>query len=558
MNQTMALLRVKGRILANLVRSVRREPPLKIAVVGLFVALWACGSYALTREGLAFVAGFPGIGEYLMGRLLYLFALGIFTMLIVSSALLAYPLLYVGRENGLLLSMPLARAAITACRVWETVFLGSWAFLLMGVPLLLAYFRVSGMGFRGYLLSWLFFLPLVILSGAAGLLAALLLGWFMPRGGTHAARRAAAALFAAAAIALVVSRGAPPAGGDRSLEFLNQVVAKCRAASWFPLPSSWAAEGIIAAARGARRDAWFLWTALASTVLFFLALCPAAGERLLAAGRDLRMSRPAHATRQRDVPSRGASRSWTARRSAWGALAAKDALTFCRDFSQWGQFALFFGLLGLYLLTLRAMPYDLGSEFWQYLLFILNLSALGFMLAGLSSRFFFPLMSLDLARFWFLGVSPLGPGRVLREKYLLCAAFTSGITVFLALLSGLMLGVPRLLLASSFVAVGCMGIAISGLSVGLGALYPNLKASSPAEVISGLGGTIVLIATLGYILCALSLQGLPLYLRLKGALPGISFPVCLWGCIGVLAAVSAAVAALTLRAAKRSLERADL
>lgn len=569
MNGTVALLRAKVRMFANLARSVRREPPLKIAVVGLFVAFWACGSYLLTRDALSFVAGFPGIGAYLTGRLLYLLALGVFAMLIVSCALLAYPLLYVSRENGLLLSMPLTRAAIVACRVWEAVFLGSWAFILMGGPLLLAYFHGAGMGTGGYLRSWLFFVPLVVLAGAVGLLAALLLGRFLPRGGTRAARLAAAALAAAAAVAFVAGRGGVPPEGDRSLEFVNQVVAKCRLASWFPLPSSWASEGIIAAARGARRDAWFLWTALASTALFILDLCPAAGERLLQPGWDRRMSRPSRVSGSRGAPAEdlagghardryASSRSWTARRSARGALAVKDVLTFCRDFGQWGQFALFFGLLGLYLLNLRAMPYDLGSGFWQYLLFILNLSALGFTLAGLSSRFFFPLVSIDLARFWFIGISPLGPGGILREKYLLCTAFTSGITLALALLSGLMLGVPPLLLASSLVTVCCMGVAISGLSVGIGALYPNLKASSPAEVVSGLGGTIVLIANLGYLLCALFLQGLPLALRLKGVLPGMAFPVCLWGCVGVLAALSAAVASLTLGAAKRSLDRADL
>ena len=561
MNGTRALLAAKARILLTLVRSVRGEPPLKVAVVGLFAAAWVCGAYALSREGLFFVARFPGIGAYLLARLLYLFSLGIFAMLAVSCALLAYPLLFVGRENELLLSMPLGRAGITVCRIVETVFLGSWAFFLTGAPILLAYFSANGMGLRGFLLSWPFFLPLVILAGAAGLLAVLLLGRFLPRGVPPAARRAAGVVFVATAALFLIGRWRGAEGGERSLEFVNQVAAKCRLAAWYPLPSSWAAEGIAAASRGARGDAWFLWTALASTVLFLLALCPSAGERLLDAGWDRRSSAPPMRRRTRAGAAEiggGGGRSWTERRTPFGALVVKDALTFARDFSQWGQFALFFGLLGLYLLNLRAMPYDLGSEFWRYLLFILNFSALGFTLAGLSSRFFFPLMSVELARFWFLGISPLGPGRILREKYLLCAAFTSGITLLLALLSGLMLGVSPMLLAGSLAAVACMGCAISGLSVGLGALYPNLKAMSPAEAVSGLGGAIVLVANLGYLICAIALLGLPLLLRLRGALPGAVFPACFWGCVGILAAGSAGVAALTLRAAEKRMRRAEL
>ena len=39
-----ALLAVKTRILLNAARSIRAEPPLKVAVVGGFVALWTAGS----------------------------------------------------------------------------------------------------------------------------------------------------------------------------------------------------------------------------------------------------------------------------------------------------------------------------------------------------------------------------------------------------------------------------------------------------------------------------------------------------------------------------------
>jgi len=94
-NGTAALLSAKRRILAATVRSIGKEPPLKVAVVGLFAAGWVCGAFLISREGFSFVARFPGIGEYLLDRLLYLFSLGVFAMLALSCALLAYPLLFV-------------------------------------------------------------------------------------------------------------------------------------------------------------------------------------------------------------------------------------------------------------------------------------------------------------------------------------------------------------------------------------------------------------------------------------------------------------------------------
>jgi ABC-2 type transport system permease protein len=551
MNDTGCLLRLKGRILANMVRALGREPLLKTIVVTLFIAAWVFGCFAITYHGLTFLHGFPGIGDYLLGRLLYLFAFGVFIMLVSSNLTLAYPVLFARRENELLFALPLAPSAIVRCKLGETVFLSSWAFLFMAIPLMLAYFYAGGYGGGAFFISWLFFVPLVALCGAAGVGVSLLIGRFAPRRMRLKKKVVIACLCSAAAYLLWRSGGGHAPGGDQSLRFVNQLVAKCEFASWFLLPSRWVADGIFALSRGACGDAAFFWLLLVSNALFLSSLCGVAGERLLAAAWDRRLSRPAAARGQRR-PSRIA---W---RSPVCGLVRADVISFCRDPGQWGQFALFFGLLGIYILNLRNLPYDLGSLFWRYLLFILNLSAMGFTLAGLSSRFFFPLMSLDLKRFWFLGLTPLRIQRILAEKYFLCVGFTVGITGLLALLSGLMLGVPPLLLASSIASVIFMGIAISGLSVGLGAVYPNPRASSPAEVISGFGGTVVLVLNIVYICVTLVLQGIPLYCHLKGLITEVTLAMYLVGSVCLIGVVSIATALITLTFARRKLEVMDL
>ena len=551
MNDTGCLLRLKGRILANMVRALGREPLLKTIVVTLFIAAWVFGCFAITYHGLTFLHGFPGIGDYLLGRLLYLFAFGVFIMLVSSNLTLAYPVLFARRENELLFALPLSPSAIVRCKLGETVFLSSWAFLFMAIPLMLAYFYAGGYGGGAFFISWLFFVPLVALCGAAGVGVSLLIGRFAPRRMRLKKKVVIACLCSATAYLLWRSGGGHAPGGDQSLRFVNQLVAKCEFASWFLLPSRWVADGIFALSRGACGDAAFFWLLLVSNALFLSSLCGVAGERFLAAAWDRRLSRPAAACGQR----RSSRIAW---RSPVCGLVRADVISFCRDPGQWGQFALFFGLLGIYILNLRNLPYDLGSLFWRYLLFILNLSAMGFTLAGLSSRFFFPLMSLDLKRFWFLGLTPLRIQRILAEKYFLCVGFTVGITGLLALLSGLMLGVPPLLLASSIASVIFMGIAISGLSVGLGAVYPNPRASSPAEVISGFGGTVVLVLNMIYICVTLVLQGIPLYCHLKGLITEVTLAMYLVGSVCLIGVVSIATALITLTFARRKLEVMDL
>ena len=544
------LLGLKLRIFANAVRSVRREPPLKSAVVASFVAAWGIGGFYLFHEGLTFVRSFPGIGDYLTARLFYLFSLAVFIMLAFSSALLSYPVLYGRRENELLFSMPLPVSAIVSCKLWESIFLSSWAFVIMTVPLMLAYFTAGGYGTRLFFLAWIYFLPLAVVSGAIGLLSALLIGCLAPR---LSHRRTV--LLAAAALLLAAvwwaARGSTTAAGDQSLRFVNQLMSKCNLAAWFLFPSSWAVDGILSVARGAYGRALFLWAVLLSNALFLFSLCGVAGEALLERGWNLHRGGAAGRVRV-------SGRTWVSTRSPLAALVAKDILTFIRDPAQWGQFALFFGLLGIYIVNLRNLPYEIQDKFWRYLLFTLNLSGLGLTLAGLSSRFFFPLISLELRQFWLLGLCPLSRAEILVEKYLLCTVFTVAVTCALAVLSGVMLGVSLPLLLGSVAAVVCMGVAISALSVGLGAAYPNPAARSSAEAISGLGGTMVLVLNLVYISAALVIEGYPLFLNLRGRIGDSALPVWMIGSGLVLAAVSAATAFLSLRAGRRKLERIEL
>ncbi len=545
------LLQLKIRLFANTIKSIMGEPLFKSFTVALFVCLWIFGIFYLAHRGLSFIIGFPGIGDYLVGKLFYLFSFAIFTMLIISNTLLAYSRLYIGRENLLLFSLPIPSSAIVSSKLWETIFLGSWAFALMGMPLLMAYFVCSGLGIGLFFLSWLYFIPLLIVCGSVGLIVSLLLALYTPRFKKWMGWLLIPILASGVTVITWRYRIGHFASGDQSIYFVNQIVSRCRFASWFLLPSRWVVDGIFSLGEGRYWNAAFLWLLLLSNAVFLYCTCALMGEKFLLEGWNRRMSRGS--------PESGAkSLLLTRAHAAFWSILFKDLITFFRDPTQWGQFALFFGLLGIYILNLRNLPYDLGSLFWVYLLFILNISALGLTLAALSSRFFFPLMSLELKRFWFLGLTPFGLRRMIKEKYLLCAGITVGITLVLALLSGLMLGISRLLLLSSLVSVVFMGLAISGLSIGIGAVYPNLKASSSAEVISGLGGTMILVLSLIYVCLALFIQAIPLYLHLKGLITESLLPIYLIGSVCVLGGLSISTAIICLSAGRRKLEAMDL
>jgi ABC-2 type transport system permease protein len=190
------------------------------------------------------------------------------------------------------------------------------------------------------------------------------------------------------------------------------------------------------------------------------------------------------------------------------ALIIKDARTFWRDTTQWGQSVMLFGLLGVYIINLRHFSYQLSSPFWVNLVSYLNLGACALNLATVTTRFVFPQFSLEGRRLWIVGLAPMGLERVVKTKYWLASCSSLSVTLSLVLLSSWLLKMSwdRILFFGAAVAV--MSFALNGLAVGLGVLYPNFKEANPSKIVSGFGGTLCLVLSFLYILASVCLLAL--------------------------------------------------
>lgn len=190
------------------------------------------------------------------------------------------------------------------------------------------------------------------------------------------------------------------------------------------------------------------------------------------------------------------------------AVLAKDVRVFWRDTTQWGQTAMLFGLLGVYILNLRHFMQQMTAPFWVHLISYLNLAACSLNLATLTTRFVYPQFSLEGRRLWIVGLAPLGLTRLLRLKFWLAGCATLVITLSLILTSChlIQLPWPRTLYFAAAVAV--MTFTLNAMAAGIGALYPNLREENPGKIVSGFGGTLCLVLSFVYILAAVLLLAL--------------------------------------------------
>jgi ABC-2 type transport system permease protein len=211
--------------------------------------------------------------------------------------------------------------------------------------------------------------------------------------------------------------------------------------------------------------------------------------------------------------------------------------------------------MGIYIANLRNTSQSFEREVWRAWVACLNVGAVSLILATLTSRFVFPLVSLEGKRFWILGLAPLTYSQLVWQKFWLSVACTSVFTVALAALSGYMLDLAPIYYFLTVYSVVATNFGLSGLAVGLGTLYPNFQEDNPARIVSGMGGTLNLLLSVGYITLVVAAQCLVLQWNLLEMFssPGL-FPVAMGGALVVITGLSLLCTFVPMRLGLRNLE----
>ncbi|MDA8019618.1 MAG: hypothetical protein MPN21_19425 [Thermoanaerobaculia bacterium] len=563
-----ALIWAKQRIAVHTIASVRGESKLKVTLVSAAaVAMWF-GLFRMSQLGFrlfetffAEILGDAGLSfsDLVMSRLLASFAFALLVLLTFSNLLVSYATLYRSREMPYLVQSPVPVATLFLGRFVECVSFSSWASAFLGSPLLLAYGIETAAPWTFYPAVVLFFLPFVIIPAALGTAATLLLVRVVA-GHRRRVLPALAALVAVAVALFILTpeRVDPPNLADPSS--LAGVVQAMGSSQHPLLPSQWLAGGVFAAATGDLAEAGFSLLLLASNAALLLWLATLLAERVFYPGWSDLLGADEQSGPK---PSHGGIFSKLDGLTRWlpepyRSLVAKDVRTFWREPTQWSQFLLLFGIMALYLANMRGDVAAIDRATWQAWGTLLNLAASMLILASLTSRFIYPLISLEGRRIWILGLAPLTMRQLVRQKYWFSVSTTAFFTLGLATLSSLRLDLDAFELAVSLGTVAATTFALSGLAVGLGALYPNFEEDNPSRVVSGLGGTLNFFLSMLYILVVTGLLAVVLLTARLGSISDGAHSALTAACFAVVLGLTLVATWLPLRLGMRHLETMEL
>jgi ABC-2 type transport system permease protein len=184
----------------------------------------------------------------------------------------------------------------------------------------------------------------------------------------------------------------------------------------------------------------------------------------------------------------------------------------------------------------------------------LNLAASALTLSTLTTRFVYPMFSLEGRRVWILGLSPLGLYRVVWQKFWMSFIVSSVITVALMIASSMMLHLPLGRVAYFAVTIALMSAALSGLAVGLGAVFPDFKEENPSKIVSSFGGTLTLVISFAYIAAVVALLAVPDALRVAKK----PFPFPVWFTPAVAALLSGVLLTVPMILAMRRVKNLEM
>lgn len=508
-----SVLWAKGRMARHTLASIRNESKLKIVVVSVSaIMLWVGALYAFYR-GFTFLQERFGpepsldlisVGDLLMARMLAVFALALFLMLIFSNVLIAFSTLYRSRECAYLLHTPLSYRQYFLARFVECVSFSSWASAYLGSPLLIAYGITTHAPPAFYLMAALFYVPFVVIPAAIGAVITMALLRVFPQ----IPRTALTVAGIIGVIALFFYVRTTLQAEDLAADSIVPMVIDATTQTQSPfLPSYWVSFGILASAQGQLGEAWFQFFLLLSNAMLFTWIAAEVAQQIFfpgysaLTGMDSNRARPLG----RGILGR-LDGLFSPLREPLRSLVVKDVKLFWRDATQWTQFVIFFGIMAIYVANLNNQGGMRDQETYRSWVAGLNIGACTLILATLTSRFVYPLISLEGRRFWILGLAPLTLPQLLWQKFWLSVLTTGPFTIGLVILSCIRLEVDAIRFGLSVYSIVLANLTLAGLAVGLGSTYPNFEEDNPARIVSGMGGTLNFLLSVGYIAVVVGLQ----------------------------------------------------
>jgi ABC-2 type transport system permease protein len=482
----------------------------------LVYILFAIGIFYFTKNILSYLIEDVKIGMFLLHRFIFVVLFIFFMTVNIGNIVVSYSTFYKSSEVGFLLTTPISFAKIFFIKFLDNFFYSSSTLLLM-VSAALA-------GYNSYLgLPWFFIplevafliLPFMLIAGTLGAITLLVIMRLAAIFGMKKVITSLAIIYASSTILFYI--------------FSSPVQLVTKVFTYFPnlnyyfgflespvvklLPNHWVADALFWISSGKLIAAgWniFLLIVVSSVFLIF-ALFLARKWFYKTWLVFLNLSNELSLKKKKNYKTLFAFERNSILKPVQEVLLKRELLLFIRDPSQWTHFLVMAFLITIFVISISSLDvmilnaYDIYLKTIVYLIiYLFNV----FLIASMSLRFIFPLVSLEGQTIWKIRSAPVDYKKMILTRLFIYFIVIFTIGQILNFVSNFQFSI--LLTAISQLNTAFVTITLVSLNFGMGSVYSNFKEKNPIRVASSQGASLTFLFTIIYLVFLIVLLFVPL------------------------------------------------
>jgi ABC-2 type transport system permease protein len=496
---------------------------------GLVYGIFAYGCYVMTQNTIQYLLHQVGIGNFLLHRFVLVVLFIFFIAINVGNMVVSFSTLYKSKEVFHLITKPISFTKIFLIKFLDNFFYSSATLLLIVSAVLIGYGSYFEFSFWMYPLILLFLvLPFMLTAGSAGVIVLLVILKLAGRWGIKKVLATIAIVYVSGIIAFYFVSN-PLNLVQRVFDYyphLDQYFGFLETGLVKLLPNYWLAESLywISENKFDRAFPFIYVNILTSTALFILALYMAKKWFYQTWLTSLKINA--------ELKNNGNDKNliFGFDKVSWlkgfnESVIKREFWLFFREPNQWVHFLVMIFLIIVFVSSISGIDIIILKAYNQYLKTIVYLAVSlfnVFLVASLSLRFVFPLISLEGEVLWKIKSSPINYNDLLSKRLLIHFVIIFFIGQVITLFSNFQFPIELGIIAQLNAAITT--ITVVSLNFGMGGIFANYKEKNAIRLASSQGASITFLFTILYLVILIVVLFIPVSDYFYAVERGIKLP----------------------------------
>ena len=496
--------------------SISGKSLLKNLSASVVYLLFAVGIFFFTQNIMSYLVEEVKIGMFLLHRFVFVVLFIFFMTVNIGNIVVSYSTFFKNREVAFLITQPTSFAKIFLIKFLDNFFYSSSTLLLMVTAALAGY--TSYIGLPWYFIPFavlIIIFPFMFIAGMLGAITLLLIMRISARFGIRKVLIFLASIYATTIISFYI--------------FSSPIQLVTNVFSYFPnlngyfgflehpaiklLPNHWVADALYWISSGKFIAAgWYLYLLIiVATLLLIFALFLAKNWFYKSWLVFLDLSNTLSNKKKSKVKTLFSFENKSSLAPTREALLKRELLLFFRDPTQWTHFLVMAFLIAIFILSISSVNVMIFNAYNIYLktvvyliIYLFNI----FLIASMSLRFIFPLVSLEGETIWKIRSAPID-----YKKLMFTRLFVYFLVIFM--IGQILNFVSNFQFSFLFALISQMNTAFATITLvtlnfGMGSAYVNYKEKSPIRVASSQGASLTFLFTIIYLVFLIIILFAPL------------------------------------------------